>query len=134
MLQHEFRVHANNEAGRLQNINSKIVTNHYMDLQFYVSMFYYYTIMNNVCYLCLAGLLFFFRRWARLILCWLRKRKNSSAKHVHVGLIWTVMPHIVDLLGFFSLIKDDVPFKRYVKSILRLEQDYRLDMDVQGFG
>jgi hypothetical protein len=31
-------------------------------------------------------------------------------------------------------IKDNVPFKRYVKSILRLEQDYRLDMDVQGFG
>lgn len=53
-----FRVHANNEADRLQNRNSKIMTNLYMDLQFYVSMFYYYIIMNNVCYLCLAGLFF----------------------------------------------------------------------------
>jgi hypothetical protein len=33
-LNMSFRVYANNEAGRLQNRNSKIVTNHYMDLQF----------------------------------------------------------------------------------------------------
>ena len=32
------RVHAYNEADKLQNTNNKIVTNHYMDLRFYVNM------------------------------------------------------------------------------------------------
>jgi hypothetical protein len=32
------RVHAYNEADRLQNTNNKIVTNHYMDSRFYVNM------------------------------------------------------------------------------------------------
>jgi hypothetical protein len=54
------RVHANNEAVRLHNKNKKIVTNHYMDLRFYVSMLFllYYISNDNVCYLCLAYLIF----------------------------------------------------------------------------
>ena len=39
---------------------------------------------------------------------------------------------IVDTIPPLERMKDDIPFKRYVRSILRLEQDHRLRMDAEG--